>query len=193
MFLSRKLDLWHFTLNRFQWHLKPHNNYLSLINLTINKRNKLISPFKANSMCSTQNKEWSYHVELLPHGAPVSQGHSYLCNDRVLCGDDGLKLPAGRNTQTHVHTLLSEWEHWPRTTLSGDTDSWGRFLKKALAVACGIVKAPVTSIQQMRRFANAFYLKHEYELPDSSSRFFQGQKSDFSSHFVFWVNNVLDW
>lgn len=37
---------------------------------------------------------YSHHVELFPHGAPVSQRQRHLCDDRVLHRDDRLKLPA---------------------------------------------------------------------------------------------------
>ncbi len=67
-----------------------------------------MSTVKATAFVQRSTKSDIYHVKLFPHGAPVSQGHSYLCNDRVLGGNDGLKLPAGQSTQTHNHTHTSE-------------------------------------------------------------------------------------
>lgn len=41
----------------------------------------------------------SYHIELLPHGTPVSQSWCHLCDDRVFIRDDCLELP----TNKHQH------------------------------------------------------------------------------------------
>ncbi len=92
-----------------------------------------MSTVKATAFVQRSTKSDIYHVKLFPHGAPVSQGHSYLCNDRVLGGNDGLKLPAGQDTQTHNHTHTSErvqdGEQWPHMTLWSNTDSWWRVCK----------------------------------------------------------------
>jgi len=71
------------------------------------KSTPFVQPVKSTPFVQRNTKRDIYHVELLPHGAPVSQGHSYLCNNRVLGGYDGLKLPAGQDTQTHIHTHSS--------------------------------------------------------------------------------------
>lgn len=36
-----------------------------------------------------------YHIELFPHGAPVSQSHCHLRDDWLLRRDDRFKLPVG--------------------------------------------------------------------------------------------------
>lgn len=59
---------------------------------------------------------YSHHVELFPHGAPVSQRQRHLCDDGVLHRDDRLKLPAkvqtlrleSTPTQKHYTKILKK-------------------------------------------------------------------------------------
>lgn len=55
----------------------------------------------------------SYHIELFPHGTPVSQRRCHLCDDRVFNRDDRLKLPTKHThmQENKIQTSITTCTH----------------------------------------------------------------------------------
>lgn len=50
----------------------------------------------------------TYHIQLLPHGAPVSQRRGHFCDNGVFGGNNHLKLPVTLKEKSTAHMRHGE-------------------------------------------------------------------------------------